>query len=386
MPWEEKTAMSTRREFIAKAISKEISFSQLCREYSITRNTGYKWLNRYLNGESLEDKSKVPFKSPNKTPENIEQLVLSARESHPAWGPRKIRRVLENAGHKELPAPSTVAAIFKRNNLISPEESINHTPYKRFEYEKPNQLWQTDFKGDFAMLNGQRCFPLTVLDDHSRYSLTIDAKDNQKAIGVFESFNRLFKQYGLPNALLCDNGVPWKDNKGGYTLFEIYLMQLDILPIHGKAYHPQTQGKEERFHRTMKDELLKYTVIADLSHAQQCFDAWRQEYNYERPHNALNLDVPAKRYKESNRLLPAIVKEPEYDTGSVTRKVNCKGYISISKHRYYLSESFIGRYIRLLHTEDESLLKLCYGNFEIAKINLKEHEILSRKIYRLSKQ
>jgi transposase InsO family protein len=386
MPWKEKTIMSTRQEFIAKAISKEVSFSQLCREYNITRNTGYKWLNRYLNSESLDDRSKAPFNSPNKTPEYTEQLILSARDSHPAWGPRKLHKFLENAGHDNLPAPSTIAGILKRNDKISPEESIKHTPYKRFEYEKPNQLWQLDFKGDFAMLNGQRCYPLTVLDDHSRYSIAVDAKENQKSHGVFETFYRIFKEYGLPNAILSDNGVPWKDNKNGYTPFEIYLMQLNILPIHGRIYHPQTQGKEERFHRTMKEELLRYKVIKDLTHAQQCFDTWRQEYNNERPHNALNLDVPAKRYKESKNTLPSTIKDPDYDTGVTLRKVNCKGYISINKHRYYLSESFIGRFIRILHTEDESLIKLCYGNFEIAKIDIREKEFLSRKIYRLTQQ
>jgi transposase InsO family protein len=384
MPWEEKTVMSTRQEFIARAISKELSFSQLCREYNITRNTGYKWLRRYLNGESLDNKSKIPFSSPNKTPECTEQLILSARDSHPAWGPRKLHKYLENAGHNNLPAPSTIAGILKRNNKISPEESIKHTPYKRFEYEKPNQLWQLDFKGDFAMMNGQRCYPLTVLDDHSRYSLAVDAKENLKSHGVFETFYRILKEYGLPDSILSDNGVPWKDNNNGYTPFEIFLMQLNILPIHGRIYHPQTQGKEERFHRTMKEELLKYKIIQNLEHAQQCFDSWRQEYNYERPHNALNLEVPAKRYRASKKTFPSIIKEPDYDTGVTLRKVNCKGYISINNHRYYLSESFIGRFIRILQTEDEYLVKLCYGNFEIAKIDIKEKVFLSRKIYRLT--
>lgn len=383
MPWEEKTTMSNRKEFIVKAIAKEISFSQLCREYNITRKTGYKWLNRYLNGESLEDKSKAPFHSPNRTPEAMEQLILSFRESHPAWGPRKMHKVLENKGHENLPATSTIAAILKRNDMIPIEESLKHIPYKRFEYEKPNQLWQLDFKGDFFMLNKQRCYPLTVLDDHSRYSLAVDAKGNQKSDGVFETFNRIFKEYGLPNAILCDNGIPWKDNRNGYTPFEILLMRLNILPIHGRVYHPQTQGKEERFHRTMKAELLKYTAMKDLTHAQQCFDIWRQEYNHERPHDALNLEVPAKRYEESKIPFPDIIKDPDYDTGARLRKVNCKGFISIKNHRYYLSESFIGQFIRLLQDEDEHLIKLCYGNFEIAKIDLKEQTFITKKIYRL---
>lgn len=383
MPWEEKTVESIRQEFIDKAIADEISFSQLCREYSITRKTGYKWLKRYSNGESLSDKSKVPFHSPNKTSESQEQLVLSLRELHPAWGPRKLHKALENAGHTNLPAPSTIAAILKRKNLISPEESIKHMPYKRFEREKPNELWQLDFKGDFVMLDNKRCHPLTVLDDHSRYSLAIDAKPNHKAVGVLESFNRLFREYGLPEAILCDNGSPWKDINNGFTLFEVLLMQLNILPIHGRIYHPQTQGKEERFHRTFKEELLRYTTIENVQNAQLIFDKWRYEYNYERPHNALNLDVPAKHYTASKIKLPEVLKEPEYDTNAVLKKVNAKGAAKINDHWYYISECFIGRYLRVQQTKEESIIKLCYGNFQIAKINIRDMVVLSKKIYRL---
>lgn len=384
MPWEEKTVELTRQEFIAKAIAAEMSFSQLCREYDITRRTGYKWLSRYLNGEPLSDKSKTPFNTPNKTSEDKEQLVLSVRESHPAWGPRKLHKVLENAGYIDIPAPSTIAAILKRNNLISPEESAKHTPYKRFEREKPNELWQVDFKGDFAMLDGNRCHPLTIIDDHSRYSLAIDAKPNHKAVGVSESFNRLFKEYGLPQAILCDNGSPWKDINNGFTPFEVFLMQLDILPIHGRIYHPQTQGKDERFNRTFKEELLKYKPIENLENAQLCFDSWRDEYNNERPHEALNLDVPAKHYTASKTKLPNAFKEPEYDTNASLGKVNGKGYVKVSDHWYFLSESFKGRYIRMQQTMDESITKLCYGNFQVAKINIRDMVFLSKKIYRLT--
>lgn len=384
MPWEEKTVKSTRQEFITKALTDEVSFSQLCREYSITRRTGYKWLNRYLNGESLNNKSKAPFNSPNKTPESQEQLVLSARESHPAWGPRKLRKALENAGHTNLPAPSTIAAILKRNNFISPEESIKHKPYKRFEWAEPNELWQLDFKGDFAMLDGNRCHPLTVLDDHSRYSLAIDAKPNHKAIGVLESINRMFKEYGLPQAILCDNGSPWKDINNGFTPFEVLLMQLNILPIHGRIYHPQTQGKDERFNRTLKEELLRYSSIGNLKNAQSTFDTWRYEYNYERPHDALNLDVPAKHYTASKIKLPAILKGPEYDSNADVKKVTAQGYIKINNHPYFISESFIGRYLSVQQTKDEGIIKLCYGNFQIAKIDIRDMVILSKKIYRVT--
>lgn len=381
MPWEEKTVNQNRKEFVSKIISSEKSMSELCREFGISRPTGYKWLNRFMSGEKLNDKSHAPFHMPNKTPIDKEELILQARTRHPTWAARKLKRYLENEGHIELPAISTISNILKRNNCIEPEESIKHTPYKRFERAKPNELWQTDFKGDFAMLNSDRCYPLTVLDDHSRYSLCIDAKANQQAEGVFESFDRLFREHGLPEAILSDNGAPWCDSRNGYTPFELWLMQLDILPIHGRPMHPQTQGKDERFHRTMKQELLKWNVFLDLYNSQEMFDAWRYEYNYERPHEALGLDVPAKHYKESKIKLPEKLREPDYDANCRLRKVNCKGYISINNHRYYISETFISKYLELIDEENDCI-SLCYGKFKVAKISLTERLFVSRKIYR----
>jgi transposase InsO family protein len=382
MPWEGKTVEGNRKDFVCEAIAKNESLSALCRKYQITRKIGYKWLKRFENGEALKDRSRKPFHTPNKTPEANETLVLSKRNEHPTWGPRKLLRNLEDSGYTDLPATTTISDILKRNNRIEPEESFAHTPYIRFEREEPNELWQLDYKGDFAMLNKQRCFPLTVLDDHSRYSLAIDAKPNQQAYGVFETFNRVFSEYGLPKELLCDNATPWTDNTNGYTLFEIWLMQLNILPIHGRAWHPQTQGKEERFHRTLKEDLLKTKVFKDLPDSQANFDKWRYMYNNERPHEALSLDVPAKHYKTSKLKLPSIIKEPEYDDGNVLRKVNCKGYISINRHRYYLSESFIGKYVQLLNDVSEQNLRLIYGNFQIGKIDLSQQLFISRRIYR----
>ena len=158
-------------------------------------------------------------------------------------------------------------------------------------------------------------------------------------------------------------------------------MQMDVLPIHGRPLHPQTQGKEERFHRTLNEDILKRTPIRDLAHAQQLFDSYRLEFNTERPHSALNLDVPAKHYKKSPRMMPDVLKEPEYDAGKSLRKVNCKGYISIQNHRYYLSETFCGKYMELLPL-DGDILAVCYGNFLVAKIDLDEKLFVSRRIFR----
>lgn len=381
MPWECKTVEKIREEFVAKAIAKEETISELCRQYGISRPTAYKWIERYKNGDSFSDHSHEPFNKPFKTPPEQEYLIVNTRVKHPTWGARKIRRYLSDKGFNDLPATSTISAILKRNGLVCIEESQKHTPYKRFEMEHPNDLWQMDFKGHFGMLNKERCHPLTVLDDCSRFSLCIDAKSNEKWNGVNKSLERLFREYGMPRAILCDNGVAWADNTHGYSKFDLLMMQLNILPIHGKPLHPQTQGKEERFHRTLKNDLLVRTPIRDLTHAQDEFNTFRYCYNNERPHEALHLDVPAKHYKPSKRKYIEEIQEPEYDCGKQLRKVNCKGYISIYRHRYYLSETFIGKYLEIVDEGNEQI-SLNYGNFRIAKIDLKEQLFISRKIFR----
>ncbi len=383
MPWEERTVSDQRAEFVARVIMGEESMSELCRTYGISRPTGYKWVERYRNGESLCDRSHAPFTRPFRTDPEMEKRILEVRNVHKTWGPRKIHRHLMDKGVADaLPAPSTIGDILKRHGQIDEVVSAQHTPWKRFERDAPNALWQMDYKGHFGLGNGQRCHGLTILDDHSRFSLCLDAKGNEQWEPTKASLIRVFEEFGIPDAILCDNGSPWSDNQSGYTPFEIWMMQMDVAPMHGRPLHPQTQGKDERFHRTLKEDLLLRKVLADLEEAQREFDAFRYCYNYERPHGALALDVPAKHYRPSKRPFVPAPKEPEYDSGKNLRKVNCKGYISIHRHRYYLSESFIGRYIELRETADDMAV-LAYGNFEIARIDLAAEKFKSRKIYRL---
>lgn len=381
MPWKEETVEDQRRTFCVRADEFGCNFSALCREFGITRATGYKWLERYRSGGQMADLSRAPLLRPRKTDPETEALLLSVRQAHPTWGPRKLLRYLEDRGNVGLPAASTVAAILKRCGCVSPEESAAHTPYKRFQRDAPNDLWQMDFKGHFGMLDGQRCHPLTMKDDHSRKLLCLDAYENERWNNVRASLERVFDENGLPWAILCDNGAPWADNHQGYTPFELWMMQMDVLPIHGRPLHPQTQGKEERFHRTLNEDIIKRTAIRDLAHAQQIFDAYRQVFNEERPHAALGLDVPNRHYRPSRRRRPKTLHEPEYDSGAMLRKVNCKGYISIHRYRYYLSETFIGKYLELVPKEG-SLVELCYGNFVVARIDMDERLFVSRRISR----
>ena len=380
MSWKEKTVEQSREEFVLAALCGEDSISELCRKAGISRPTAYKWMRRYQAGEPLSDRSHTTRGHPNRTPPETEALILEARTRHPTWGGRKLIRYLQDKGYQNLPAASTATEILKRGGRISPEESEAHKPYRRFQKEEPNQLWQMDFKGHFAMADGRRCHPLTMSDDCSRKLLCLDAYDNERWKSVERSLLRVFSEYGLPDAILSDNGPPWADHTNGYTPYEIWMMQLGILPMHGRALHPQTQGKEERFHRTLKEDVLKRYTIRDLVEAQSIFDHYREEYNVERPHAALNYVVPEKHYRSSARKLPSTWGEPEYDAGATLRKVNCKGYLSIQKHRYYLSESFAGKYVELLF-RSENKVRVCYGAYKIAKINLSEKLFISRKIY-----
>jgi len=381
MPWKEETVEQLRRAFVIHASEAGCNFSALCREYGITRKTGYKWLERFQQGASMQNQKRTPICQPYRTSPEMEELILSVRRNHPTWGARKILRYLVDKGNEGLPAPSTTTSILKRNGFVTPEQSAQHKAYQRFQRAAPNDLWQMDFKGHFAMLDGNRCHPLTMKDDHSRNLLCLDAYDNERWDSVKGSLERVFRKNGLPNTILCDNGAPWGDSHGGYTPFELWMMQINVLPIHGRPLHPQTQGKEERFHRTLNEDLLKRTPIRNLHHAQQLFDAYLVEFNTERPHSALDLDVPAKHYTVSSRTLPEILREPEYDIGKTLRKVNYKGYISLQNHRYYLSETFIGKHMELVF-QDEKTVAVCYGNFVIAKIDMEEQLFVSKRIYR----
>jgi transposase InsO family protein len=383
MPWKETTVNMSRERFIADVQAGEKSKSEICREYGISRVTGDKWLKRYEAGEGLDDRSKAPFHVANKTPPGKETQILAVRQQHPAWGPRKIRQVLIRDGQTEIPSKSTIGNILKRNGCVSAAASKAATPYKRFEKAVSNEMWQVDFKGHFAMKDGHRCHPLTVLDDHSRFSLCVDAKGDEKRECVQSSFERLFSENGLPESILCDNGNPWGNSQTtGYTKFEIWLMDYGILPIHGRAWHPQTQGKEERFHRTMDVELLHLIDIENMLHAQECFDRFRNCYNNERPHEALGLGVPVEFYRESQRKKPDIIKPWEYPSEYVLRKVKTTGYMNYGNQGYFLSEAFGEKTIAVRESSLENCINIYYRGFRIARINMKERAFVSKKIYR----
>ncbi len=370
--------MEQREQFVAEAAERKETITALCLKYGISRKTGYKWINRAAEGLQLCDQSRRPHQQPSKTAEDIEQKIVQMRLDHPAWGGRTIRAVLESAGMEGLPSDKTCCNIIKRNGLIDPEESTKHTAYQRFEKHHCNEMWQTDFKGDFLLGNGVRCYPLTILDDHSRFSIRIEPKDS--ATGVKSSFIAAFQEYGLPNSVLSDNGAQFAGAHRGLSTFERFLMDLDILPIHGRPIHPQTQGKIERFHRSLKLEALR-TIPANMDEAKARLANWRWLYNEVRPHHALDMKTPASVYQPSTRKYYD-PKPYVYDEGAKLIKVNNWGYLRFGSIQLYLSEAMADTRIEIRFAEDDKFSVL-YRNYIIATVDAVEGKLIDRHIRRL---
>ena len=366
--------MSQREEFIIKALEGAVNMSTLCRVYEISRKTGYKWLNRYRaeGRKGLQDRSRRPHHSPLKTAAAIEQLVVQARAAHPAWGGRKLQAWLQGRGHTCLPAVSTITAVLRRHNLIDPQESLKHKRYQRFERATPNELWQMDFKGHFPLDSGQRCHPLTVLDDHSRFLLGLRACEDEAAPTVQAQLTAIFRQSGLPEQMLMDNGSPWGDVQSRYTAFELWLLGLGIRVSHSRPYHPQTQGKDERLHRTLKAELLSRTTFGSIADCQAGFDGWRAVYNLERPHEALGLRTPVTRYCSSSRAFPETLPALRFPPGAAIRKVDANGIISFQGRRFRVGKAFRRQAVGLLHDPlEEGVVRVFFNEIPIRSLDLK---------------
>lgn len=328
MPWKESTAMEERKRFIQEAKIGIESFTRICQRFGISRQTGYKWLKREREEgqKGLEERSRKPKKSPSQSPPEVEAEVLRIRDEHPVWGGRKIRKIMEREGKVRVPSASTITAILRRNDKLDPEESRKREAFIRFEYEQPNQLWQMDFKGQFRLLDGQYCHPLTLVDDHSRFVVGLKACADERALTVQKQLSRVFEQYGLPERILMDNGAPWGDERDSpFTILTTWLMQLGIGVIHSRAYHPQTNGKNERFNRTLLEEVIAKQAFENLDEAQAFFDQWSTVYNTYRPHEALNLEVPSSRYEPSKQCFPKSLPLAEYEPMDIVRKTDRKG-------------------------------------------------------------
>lgn len=375
MPWKEVSIVSARVEFVQLALSGALSVRELCRRYQIAPKTGYKWIARFRSGgvAGLQDQSRRPHLSPASTAQGVEAAVLGVRDAHPAWGGRKLRAFLQRQGQAEVPAASTITVILERNGRLRSEENDKHRTWQRFEHEAPNRLWQMDFKGHFA-LREARCHPLTILDDHSRYALALEACSNERSRTVQTHLITTFRRYGLPERMLMDNGSPWGNTpEHPYTPLTAWLIRLGIGVSHGRPYHPQTQGKDERFHRTFKAEVLNQP-LEDMTVCARRFEEWRHIYNHQRPHQALEMQVPASRYKPSARQYPEMLPEIEYGPDDVVRRVIGEGKLSFRGRLFRVSKAFRGYPVALRPGVADGEYKVFFCHEHIATISFRELE------------
>ena len=325
-----------RAEFVALARLPDSNVSELCRRFGISRKTGYKWLAR----DEPQEQSRRPLTTPTRTTSEIEVKVVSVRTAHPAWGGRKIAHVLKRDDSIEL-APSTVTSVLRRHGLITSEASAASKAWERFEHAQPNDLWQIDFKGHVAFAQG-RLHPLTVIDDHSRYNVVLDALNGQTCGLVQPALRRAFERHGLPQRINSDNGPPWGSGGGGITQLGVWLVRLGISVSRSRPLHPQTNGKDERFHRTLLAELLRGQHFADLEAAQAAMNAWRAVYNTKRPHEALGMLTPIERYRVSHRAMPRSLPPIEYGANDIVRNVQACGIVKFKRRRLRTSYALHG--------------------------------------------
>jgi transposase InsO family protein len=371
MPWREVSVMEERREFVRLAMLEGANRRELCRRFGISADVAYKWLGRWASGdEALQDRSRRPQTSPGRSSTKLEAAVLAVRDAHPAWGARKIEYCIAQRGI-EPPAVSTIHAILHRHGRIGAAPGPGKA-YERFERAQPNELWQMDFKGWVKLADGAVCHPLTVIDDHSRYVPCLKACADQTGRTVKAHLEKCLRKNGLPDAIFVDNGNPWSDSGGErWTKFEVWLLKLGIGLVRSRPYHPQSRGKNERFHRTLKAEVFELRSIKNMAHAQRVFDHWLDVYNHERPHEALGQNPPSTRYRPSPRPMPGKLSQPEYDEADIVRTVFATTpYIAFQGRRIKVPKAFCGERLAIRPLDRDGCYGLFFASHHIADINL----------------
>jgi putative transposase len=358
MPWSVTTPMSQRREFVEDAVRQLYPMRELCARYGISRRVGYKWLARYREQgpAGLEDQSRRPHASPTRLEGELAALLIHARQRHPTWGARKLLAYLERR-HRGLdwPAPSTVAALLKREGLVTARRRrrvLGHPGRPLTPMDQPNAVWTADFKGQFRTGDGRYCYPLTIIDGYSRYLLACEALPRPTHAESQPVFRALFQRYGLPARIRTDNGVPFATSAlGRLSQLSVWWIKLGVTPELIEPAHPQQNGRHERLHRTLKAETTK--PPAQTAAAQQRrFRAFQQEFNEERPHEALAGDAPASWYHRSGRRAPPVPQEPEYPSHFEIRYVSRNGGVRWRNHWVNVSHVLAEEYVGLEEVED----------------------------------
>lgn len=359
MPWKESDAMDQRGDFVRDAMSQRFTMVELCARYGVSRRIGYTWLARFAEDgrRGLADRSRRPHTCPTAVRPVLAELLCEFRRLHPDWGARKLLRVLRDR-HPEIedwPAASTTADLLARRGLVRRRRRRHphqHPGVAPIRTAAPNDLWTADFKGQFRTGNGRYCYPLTIADQHTRYLLSCYGLLSTETVLARPVFERTFRDYGLPRAIRTDNGVPFATSAlHGLSHLNVWWMRLGIVHQRIHPGQPQENGAHERMHRTMKRRAIK-PVQRTCAAQQQQFEAFRIEYNTERPHEALGQETPASRYVASVRPYPARLPVPEYPRHFLVKHVTDAGTFRFQQHLLYLANALVDQWIGLEETDD----------------------------------
>lgn len=383
MPWKETGPVSERLRFISLVENSNDSFSEVCREFGISRKTGYKWLRRYdeEGPAALEDRPPIAQRIRHKIPKDLVAKILDIRKEHPTWGPRKIRATIGEHTFWRVPASSTIGSILKQYGLIETARRRWRVPCSPTSLEpadEANDTWCIDFKGHFKMKCGLRCHPLTVSDEHTRYLLKCESLVRPDEQHVRPHLERAFREFGLPHRIRSDNGPPFSTRTlAGLSELAVWWIRLGIKPERIAPGHPEQNGRHERMHRTLKEDV---PPEADSIAQQLAFDRFRYVYNEQRPHEALDLRPPAKVYRASPRTMPVRVPEIEYPSAMKVRKVDVHGYLSFGGKKHVLISKVLSRQRVGLDQIDDDSWMLYLGTIPLARIETKEDSVVVRSL------
>jgi putative transposase len=378
MPWKETCVVDERMRFVVEHELDEVTMAELCRKYAISRKTGYKWLKRVETEglAGLVDLSRAPHRHPNQLAAELEESIIALRQRHPTWGPRKLRELLPGG---RLPAASTLGELLQRRGLAVPRKRCRRVPAHTQPFAhcgQPNDIWCADFKGWFRTGDGSRCDPLTITDACSRYVLrcqVLPGQDYQSSRPVFEA---AFREFGLPRAMRTDNGSPFASRAlGGLSRLSVWWIKLGIGVERIEAGKPQQNGRHERMHLTLKRETAQPPAASGRAQ-QQRFDAFRQEFNQIRPHEALAMRTPASVYVDSPRPYPSREPQLEYPAGWRVRKVRYKGGLGWKYDEIFLTEVLAGEEVGL-EPVDERYWRVWFGPLALAILDTHGRRMLT---------
>ncbi len=377
MPWKRIGVYEQRMQFVIRASSGKERMTTLCREFGISRPTGYLWRQRYRQAGSLtevSERSRRPQRSPQRTEAHKEERVV-ARRRETGWGAKKLQVILRDEDEMVL-SIRTIHRILDRHGLVS--EDAHGPALGRFERSEPNELWQMDSKGKYPLSDGE-CHPLSILDDHSRYAVGLYALSELSGAKAYPCLVHTFRCYGVPQSMLMDRGALWWSawNGWGLTRLSVRLIEQGIRLLYGRVRHPQTQGKVERFHRTLGQALRHRGVPGRFGQWAAALDEFRSSYNERRPHEALGMKRPAERYQRSRRSYAERVKEWEYPAGSEVQRLNSQGMLTEQRHRWFVCGALADQRVRVERFEGKLLVS--YRHMYIREIDLQSRGAGARR-------